>query len=93
MLTVLVSILTLLFSYAVAIPIGIYAATHQYSVGDYAFTVVGFFGLATPSFLFALILMFFFYTVLGINVVGLFSPDYINEPWSMAKLCDPKPRS
>ena len=60
-LTIMISLISLAFTYVVAIPVGIYSATHQYSVGDYTFTMVGFVGLAVPNFLFALILMFFFY--------------------------------
>jgi peptide/nickel transport system permease protein len=57
-------------------------------VGDYAFTVVGFIGLAIPNFLLALVLLYFFYTGLGVNVAGLFSPDYVRAPWSWAKFLD-----
>ena len=60
-LTIVLSLFTLIFTYVVAIPIGIYSATHQYSVGDYIFTVIGFAGLATPNFLLAMILMFIFF--------------------------------
>ncbi len=87
-LTVIVSVLTLIVTYAIALPIGIYSATHQYSTMDYVATVVGFFGLATPGFLFALLLMFSFYALFGVNVVGLFSPDFVNAPWSLAKVLD-----
>jgi len=87
-LTVMISLFTLVFTYVVAIPIGIYSATHQYSVGDYAFTVVGFAGLATPNFLFALILMFMFYKYFGLSVGGLFSPQYVEAPWSLGKFVD-----
>ena len=87
-LTLLISIPTLIFSYLVAIPIGIYSATHQYSVGDYVFTVAGFFGLATPAFLFALILMYLFYQYFGFSAGGLFSPEYLRAGWSFAKLVD-----
>jgi peptide/nickel transport system permease protein len=86
--TVLISLLSLVFVYAVAVPIGIYSATHQYSFGDYSFTFVGFFGLATPNFLFALVLMFLFLKYLNLNVGGLFSADFMGEPWSWAKLLD-----
>ena len=68
-LTVPLSGITLLFAYAVAVPIGIYSATHQYSLGDYGITVVGFVGLATPNFLLALILMYLLLT-LFLSVVG-----------------------
>jgi peptide/nickel transport system permease protein len=87
-LTVLISLLTLLFIYAVAIPIGIYSATHQYSVGDYTVTVFGFAGLAIPNFLLALILMLFFLKVFGISAGGLFSAEYELAPWSFAKVID-----
>ena len=85
LLTVVVNLFTVIFTYAVAIPIGIYSATHQYSVGDYAFTVIGFAGLATPNFLFALVLMVLFYKYFGLSVGGLFSPEYTTAPWSIAK--------
>jgi len=88
MLTVIISLFTLIFTYAVAIPIGIYSATHQYSIGDYTFTVAGFAGLATPNFLFALVLMFMFYKYLGLSVGGLFSPQYELASWSIGKFID-----
>jgi peptide/nickel transport system permease protein len=86
--TLLVSISSLIFTYVIAIPIGIYVATHQYSVGDYAFSIVGLVGLATPSFMLALILMFMFYKYFGISVGGLFSSEYALAPWSLAKVWD-----
>jgi peptide/nickel transport system permease protein len=86
--TLLVSFSSLIFTYAVAIPIGIYVATHQYSLGDYTFSVVGLIGLATPSFMLALILMFLFYKFFGISVGGLFSSQYALAPWSLAKVWD-----
>lgn len=88
LLTILISFITLLFTYAVAIPIGIYSATHQYSVGDYAFTFVGFLGLATPNFLLALVFMFLSFRFLDVSVGGLFSPEFIGEPWSWPKIVD-----
>ena len=87
-LTLTIAVATLVFTYLLAIPIGIYSATHQYSVGDYTFTTVGFIGLATPNFLLALILMFLFFKYLGLSVGGLFSPDYLGEPWSIGKVLD-----
>ena len=87
-LTVTINLCALLFTYIVALAIGIYSATHQYSVADYAFTVVGFIGLATPSFLLALILMVFFHSAFGISVGGLFSPEYAMSPWSWGKFVD-----
>ena len=88
MLTVTISLLTLLFTYVVAIPIGIYSATHQYSIGDYSFTIFGFAGLATPNFLLALILMFVFYKYFGLSAGGLFSIEYALAPWSVGKVID-----
>ncbi len=87
-LTILVSFFSLIFTYILAIPIGIYSATHQYSVGDYCFTLIGFLGLAIPNFLLALILMLFFYKYFGLNIGGLFSPQYLTAPWSLAKFVD-----
>jgi len=87
-LTVMISLFTLFFTYIMAIPIGIYSATHQYSVGDYIFTTGGFIGLATPNFLLALILMFFFYKYFGLSVGGLFSIQYVDAAWSMEKFVD-----
>jgi len=87
-LTVIISLFTLIFTYMVAIPIGIYSATHQYSIGDYTFTIVGFAGLATPNFLFALILMFLFYKYFDLSVGGLFSREYVSAAWSVGKFID-----
>ncbi len=87
-LTVVISLITLVFTYAAAIPIGIYSATHQYSMGDYLFTVLGFAGLATPSFLLALVLMFISVYYFGWSVGGLFSPHFRETAWSLAKLWD-----
>jgi len=88
LLSMVVSICSLLISYLIAVPVGIFSATHQYSFGDYLFTVVGFIGLAVPSFLIALILLFFSYKYLGLNLTGLFSPEFTQAPWSWAKLAD-----
>jgi peptide/nickel transport system permease protein len=86
--TIAVSLVTLIFTYIVAIPIGIYSATNQYSIGDYVFTVIGFIGLATPSFLIALVIMVFSYSHFGLSVGGLFSPEYIDAAWNWDKLAD-----
>jgi len=88
LLTIIISITTLIFTYALAIPIGVYSATHQYSRFDYLFTVVGFIGLAIPNFLLALILMVFFLDTFGISPGGLVSPEYLGQPFSIAKLID-----
>ena len=85
-LTVVLSLATTLFIWLVAIPIGIYSAVKQYSIGDYAFTTVGFLGLAIPNFLLALIFMYIGFSVFGQNVGGLYSPEYIGEPWTLDKI-------
>jgi peptide/nickel transport system permease protein len=87
-LTLVVSLVTMVFHYIVAIPIGIYTAVKQYSAGDYFFSGVSFIGMATPNFLLAIILMFLSYKLFGDPLLGLFSPEYVNAPWSMAKLTD-----
>ena len=86
--TILLSLITLFFTYVVAVPIGIYVATRQYGFSDYLFSVLGFAGLATPNFMLALILMFLFFKYLGISVGGLFSSEYALAPWSLAKVWD-----
>lgn len=87
-LTIAINIFAIIFVYIVAIPIGIYSATHQYSKGDYIFTVFGFAGLAIPNFLLALILMLFFYKYFGLSIGGLFSPQYRLASWSLDKFVD-----
>ena len=87
-LTIVLSLVTMVFTYVVAVPIGIYSATHQYSIFDYLWTFIGFVGIATPGFLLCLVLMFVFYKYLGMDVGGLFSIDYQLAPWSLAKVWD-----
>ena len=84
-LTVLISIATILFTWAVAFPIGIYSATHQYSWGDYGLSTLGFLGLATPNFLLALVMLYFANVWFGTSIGGLMDPEYIDAPWSMDK--------
>ncbi len=86
--TVMIAIASLLFTWALSIPIGIYSAVRQYGWGDYFFTIVGLLGLATPNFLLALVLMYFGYTWFGVSVGGLFSPELAEAPWSWEKLTD-----
>ena len=85
-LTVLISIATILFTWAVAFPIGIYSATHQYSWGDYGLSTIGFLGLATPNFLLALVMLYFANVYFGTSIGGLMDPEYIDAPWSLDKL-------
>lgn len=87
-LSTIISFATLLFTWAVSIPIGIYSAVRQYGWMDYVLTIVGFIGLATPNFLFALVLLWVSFAYLGMNVGGLFSPEYAEAPWTLAKFWD-----
>lgn len=87
-LTMIISLSALLVSWFIAIPIGVYSATHQYSFLDYVLTAFSFVGLGTPGFLLALIVLFYAQSQLGVNVGGLFSDEYILEPWSWAKFVD-----
>jgi peptide/nickel transport system permease protein len=86
LLTFVVSFTTILFTYIVAFPIGVYSATHQYSISDYLLTFLGFLGLATPSFLLALVLIYLAHVYLGISVGGLMDPVYLDKPWSWPKV-------
>ncbi len=88
LLTFVVSLSTLMFTWVVAMPIGIYSATHQYSLGDYFFTMVSFIGRGIPDFVIALILMWISLSVFHISATGLFSADYRQAPWSMARVVD-----
>jgi len=87
-LTMVVTISAILFTWIVALPIGIFSAVRQYSVADYLFTFVGFIGLAIPSFLLALVLMYTGVIVFHASVGGLFSRDFVNAPWSLEKVWD-----
>ena len=75
----------ILFTWAVAFPIGVYAATHQYSWGDHGLTFLGYIGLATPNFLLALVLMYFANVQFGLSIGGIMAPEYLGEPWSWGK--------
>jgi len=87
-LTVVISLASVIFVYLVSIPIALYSATHQYSAGDYFFSFIGLIGLATPNFLLALVFMVVMLRVFGVTPGGLFSPEYLRAPWSMAKFLD-----
>ncbi len=75
----------ILFTWAVSFPIGVYAATKQYSWGDHGLTLLGYIGLATPNFLFALVLMYFANVQFGLAVGGIMDPEFLDKPWSLAK--------
>lgn len=87
-MTVVVALASFLFSWALALPIGIYSAVRQYSVGDYLFSIIGFIGMATPSFLIALIALYLAFAWGGYSLSGLFSTAYQNAPWSFNKVID-----
>lgn len=88
MLTLALGIFTLLFTFAVAVPIGILSATRQYSFWDYFFTVFNYLGVATPTFMTALVLMWLAFSYYGITITGLFSQEYLDAPWSTARVVD-----
>jgi len=85
-LSMVLNFSTILFIYAVSFPIGVYSATHQYSWGDHGLSFLGFLGLATPNFLLALILLYFANVTFGTSIGGLMSGDYIDQPWTTAKV-------
>lgn len=87
-MTIMISLMSMIFVWIVAIPVAIYSATHKYSIFDYVFTFLGFIGLALPNFLFALVLMWVVYDRTGIAITGLFSSEFVGEPWSIAKFFD-----
>lgn len=86
--TLAISLASLAFVWAVAIPIGIYSAVRRHSVGDHVFTFLGFIGLAIPNFILALTLMYVTYRYLGQSVGGLYSQQFVNAPWSWEKVLD-----
>ena len=88
MLTMVLSGTTMLFSWCVAIPVGVYSATHQYSIPDYLMTFISFVGVGVPDFLIALVVMWLAMSMLGLNVGGLFSEKYLLAPWSWDKVVD-----
>jgi len=87
-LTVAVSVAALILTWVLALPIGIYSAVRQYSPGDYAATFIGFIGLAVPNFLLALVILYLGFTLFNANVGGLFSSEFQDAPWSVAKMWD-----
>ena len=84
-LTMVLNFFTVLFIYVVSFPIGVYSATHQYSVADHGLSFLGFLGLATPNFLLALILLYLANVWFGTSIGGLMDPEYIDQPWSVGK--------
>jgi peptide/nickel transport system permease protein len=87
-LTLALTLFSFVLTWALAVPAGIYSATHPRSLGDHVLTVINYVGVATPNFMLALVLMWVAFAYFDISVTGLFSPDYVSAPWSLAKLGD-----
>src|SRR3954451_17951786 len=87
-MTIVVAFGSLIVTYALAIPIGVYSAVKQYSLPDYLATFFGFIGLSVPPFLLALVVMMYANRTFGISIGGLYSPEFDNAPWSAGKLWD-----
>lgn len=87
-LTMVLSGIAILVSWFIAIPVGVYSATHQYSIPDYLMSIISFIGVGTPGFLLALIVMWLAMSQLNQNVGGLFSSEFLLAPWSVAKVVD-----
>ena len=85
-LTIILALFAFVFTWVVAIPAGILCATHPHSVVDYIFSILNYIGVAIPNFMLALVLMWFAYSSLGISVTGLFSPEFVDAPWSWARV-------
>lgn len=87
-LTLALALFSFVLTWAIAIPAGIYSATHPRSFLDYLFTVINYIGVATPNFMLALVLMWLAFAYFDVSVTGLFSPDYVDAPWSFARVLD-----
>ncbi|MBM3127181.1 MAG: ABC transporter permease [Chloroflexi bacterium] len=87
-LTIVISLAAIVFTWALALPIGIYSAVKRYSFLDYFFTFLGFIGLAIPGFMLALIVMYIGFAYFGASVGGLFSAEYADAPWSLERVWD-----
>jgi len=85
LLSFIVAFSTIMFTWVVSFPIGVYSATHQYSWADHGLTFIGFLGLATPNFLLALVLLYFANVTFGTSIGGLMDPMYLEQPWSWPK--------
>ena len=87
-LTLALALFSFVLTWVLAIPAGIYSATHPRSIGDHILTVINYIGVATPNFMLALILMWVAFAYFDVSVTGLFSPDYVNAPWSWGRVAD-----
>ena len=88
LLTIALSTSSLILTWLISLPIGVYSALKQHTVGDYAFTILGLAGVSVPGFMLALVLMYLAFDKFGADVGGLFSPQYADAPWSLGKLLD-----
>jgi peptide/nickel transport system permease protein len=87
-LTLALALFSFVLTWALAIPAGIYSATHPRSIGDHVLTIINYVGVATPNFMLALVLMWVAFAYFDISITGLFSPDYVEKPWSVGKFVD-----
>jgi peptide/nickel transport system permease protein len=87
-LSIVVALFSLILTYAIAIPVGLYSATRQYTLTDHVLTVLAFIGVGLPSFLVALVLMYYGMRHFGLSAGGLFSPEYLDAPWSAGRVVD-----
>lgn len=88
LLTILLALFSFVLTWLMAIPAGIYSATHPRSPLDYVLTVINYIGVAIPNFMLALVLMWIAFSRFGISITGLFSPEYVQAPWSLARFTD-----
>jgi peptide/nickel transport system permease protein len=87
-LTIILSLASVVITWLIAFPVGVYSAVKQYSAGDYLFTFLGFVGVSLPAFLLALVVMYIYFRYLGMTLGGLFSSEMANAPWSWARVVD-----
>jgi peptide/nickel transport system permease protein len=87
-LTIALALFSFVLTWAISVPAGIYSATHPRSLGDHVLTVINYVGVATPNFMLALILMWVAFAYFDISVTGLYSPEFVDAPWSMARVLD-----
>jgi peptide/nickel transport system permease protein len=87
-LTIALALFSFVLTWAISVPAGIYSATHPRSLGDHVLTVVNYVGVATPNFMLALILMWLAFAYFDISVTGLYSPEFVDAPWSVARVLD-----
>lgn len=88
LLTIALALFAFVITWVIAIPAGIYSATHPNSLLDYVFTIINYVGVATPNFMLALVLMWWAFSSFGISITGLFSPEFVQAPWSWARVID-----